>query len=221
MTCTSNRPTANRRLQLRVAVGERRQLLRYRDRAIYQVRAEFPTNTGSKVSGAYSGQQSSLLILPARAHGRGARQVGSRLLVTWHPEPDARQYEVEVSTTNGFHSRVESHRVDGTSWAPNLDLRTQAATAERCTGAWRPVDERGGVGSFAGRSTVGAPHAASAARAARAKRSTRGLQEALGAPARRSTFGVASLDLRASLLSDAGPPSDVPSAASPKAPPRS
>ena len=113
----------------------------------YQVPAEFPTSTGGKVPGAYTPLQSSLLILAAPQGARGVR-AGSRVLVTWNPEPDAKQYEVEISTTSGFGSRIESHRVDGTSWAPNLDLRRK-----QYRGAlyWRvaPVDQNGGVGSFA------------------------------------------------------------------------
>lgn len=114
--------------------------------AHYQVRAEFPTNAGGKVAGAYSPRQSTLLILAAPRGARGTRS-GSRLLVTWQPEPDAKQYQVEISTTNGFNSRIESHKVDGTSWAPNIDLSKKR---NRGTLYWRvaPVDQRGGVGSF-------------------------------------------------------------------------
>jgi hypothetical protein len=112
----------------------------------YQVRASFPTSTSAMVSGAYSAKQSSLLMLAAPRGVRGIK-TGSRLLVTWQPEPDAKQYEVQVSTTNGFNSRLESHRVDGTSWAPNVDPRRKR---NRGTLYWRvaPVDQRGGVGSF-------------------------------------------------------------------------
>jgi hypothetical protein len=112
----------------------------------YQVRASFPTSSSAKVSGAYSAKQSSLLMLAAPRGVRGIK-TGSRLLVTWHPEPDAKQYEVQVSTTNGFNSRLEAHRVDGTSWAPNINPRRKR---NRGTLYWRvaPVDQRGGVGSF-------------------------------------------------------------------------
>ena len=72
----------------------------------FQVRAEFPTNVGGKVPGAYTPLQSSLLILAAPTGARGVKS-GSRLLVTWNPEPDAKQYQVEISTTNGFSSRVD------------------------------------------------------------------------------------------------------------------
>jgi hypothetical protein len=111
----------------------------------YQVRAEFPTNAGGKVAGAYSARGSSLLILAAPRGVRGTRS-GSRLLVSWQPEADAKQYQVEISTTNGFNSRIETHRVDGTSWAPSIDLRKKRGTLY-----WRvaPVDQRGGIGSFA------------------------------------------------------------------------
>ena len=70
------------------------------------------------------------------------------LLVSWNPEPDAKQYEVETSSTNGFGSRIESHRVDGTSWTPDIDLRQKQ---NRGTLYWRvaPIDWGGNVGSFA------------------------------------------------------------------------
>jgi large repetitive protein len=114
--------------------------------AHYQVRAEFPTSVGGKVAGPYSPRQSSLLILAAPRGVRGTRS-GSRLLLTWNPEPDAKQYRVQIATSSGFTRPIESHTVDGTSWAPNLDLRKKR---NRGTLYWRvaPVDQRGGVGSF-------------------------------------------------------------------------
>jgi hypothetical protein len=113
----------------------------------FQVRAEFPTSIGGKVPGPYTERQSSLLILAAPQGARGTRS-GSRLLVTWNPEPDAKQYQVEVSTTNGFSSHIESHRLDGTSWAPDVD---PSKKLYRGPLYWRvaPVDSHGGVGSFA------------------------------------------------------------------------
>jgi len=97
------------------------------------------------VAGPFTPLQSSLLILAAPSRARGVK-AGSRLLVTWNPEPDAKQYEVEISKSNGFSTRIETHRVDGTSWAPNVDLKRYRGTLY-----WRvaPVDQNGGVGSFA------------------------------------------------------------------------
>jgi hypothetical protein len=113
----------------------------------YQVRAEFPTNVGGKVPGAYTPLQPSLLILAAPRGARGIRS-GSRLLATWNPEPDAKRYQVEVSKTSGFSSRIESRKVDGTIWAPNIDTKRKQYHG---TLYWRvaPVDINGGVGSFA------------------------------------------------------------------------
>jgi len=114
----------------------------------WKVRAEFPTATpGGKVPGPYSGQQEGLLKLPPPGGVRGVKS-GSRLLITWQPEKDAKRYRVEVSKTNGFASRMESHTVDGTSWAPSIDLSRKG---NRGRLYWRvaPVDARNGVGSYA------------------------------------------------------------------------
>jgi hypothetical protein len=112
----------------------------------YQVRAAFPTAGSAKVSGPYSRKESSLLLLSAPRNVRGIK-TGSRLLITWQPEPDAKQYEVQIGTTSGFTSLIETHRVDGTTWAPNIDLSKKR---NRGTLYWRvaPVDQRNGVGSF-------------------------------------------------------------------------
>jgi hypothetical protein len=123
----------------------------------YQVRAEFPTNNaGGKVPGPYSSRESSLLILAAPRGVRGVK-TGARLLLTWQPEPDAKQYEVQIARASGFTSLIESHKVDGTTWAPNLDLHNKR---NRGTLYWRvaPVDQRGGVGSFTA-GTFGGGHA--------------------------------------------------------------
>ena len=115
--------------------------------AHYQVRAEFPTSSTGKVGGAESSKGETQLILAAPKGARGVRS-GSRLLVTWNPEPDARQYDVEIAKTNGFAAPIETRKVDGTSWAPDIDLHRKQY---RGTLYWRvaPVDQRAGVGSFA------------------------------------------------------------------------
>jgi hypothetical protein len=126
----------------------------------WQVRAEFPTGLGGKVAGGYSALQPFLLSLAPPSGARGVRS-GSRLSVSWNPEADAKQYEVEVSTTNGFNSRIDSHRLDGTSWAPDIDLTRRQ---NRGTLYWRvaAVDWGGNAGSFA-TGVFGAPHSRAAA----------------------------------------------------------
>lgn len=113
----------------------------------WQVRAEFATASGQTVAGGYSAPQSFLLTLPAPHGARGAKS-GSRLLISWNAEPDARQYQVEVSASNGFRRRLASATVDGTSWAPDIDLSKKQ---NRGTLYWRvaAVDAGGNVGSFA------------------------------------------------------------------------
>jgi hypothetical protein len=114
--------------------------------AHYQVRATFPTSGATKVSGPYSRKESTLLLLSAPRNVRGVK-TGSRLLITWQPEADAKQYEVQIGTTSGFTSLIETHRVDGTTWAPNIDLSNKRNRGKLY---WRvaPVDQRNGVGSF-------------------------------------------------------------------------
>jgi hypothetical protein len=113
----------------------------------WQVRGEFPTAAGSKVAGGYSAPQPFLLTLAPPRGARGAKS-GSRLLISWNAESDAKQYQVEVSPTNGFRRRIASQRVDGTSWAPDIDLSKKQY---RGTLYWRvaAVDAGGNVGSFA------------------------------------------------------------------------
>jgi hypothetical protein len=117
--------------------------------AHWKVRAEFPTSIpGAKVPGPYfEPPQAGLLTLPAPSGARGVKS-GSRFLVSWRPQKDAKRYRVEVSKTNGFASRIEYRTVDGTSWAPNIDLSRKV---NRGTLYWRvaPVDVRNNVGSFA------------------------------------------------------------------------
>lgn len=121
----------------------------------WQVRAEFPAGAGGKVPGGYSAPQARLLGLGAPGGARGVRS-GSRLLITWNPDPEAKQYNVEVSASNGFSRRLDSHRTDGTSWAPDVDLKAKGNTG---TLYWRvaAIDQGGNIGSYAS-GTFGAPH---------------------------------------------------------------
>jgi hypothetical protein len=121
----------------------------------WRVRAEFPTVMGGKVPGPFSERESTLNLLAAPKGARGIKQ-GGKLLVSWHPEGDAKQYEVQISPNSGFTSTLETHKLDGTEWAPDLTL-----TRKQSKGSlyWRvaPVDTRGGVGAFASGRFGGAP----------------------------------------------------------------
>jgi hypothetical protein len=126
----------------------------------FEVRAEFPTSRpGVNVPGPYSApMQTPTLTLPPPSKARGTKS-GSRVLITWSPVRDAKRYRVEISKSNGFARNLETHTVDGTSWAPNIDLSRKG---NRGRLYWRvaPVDAHNGVGSFAAGTFGGKkPHA--------------------------------------------------------------
>lgn len=114
----------------------------------WQVRAEFPNGLSGKVAGGYSAFQPFLLTLQAPSGTYGVK-TGSRLLISWDPDPAAKQYEAQVSTTDGFSTTVDSHRTDNTSWAPyNVNL---SSARNRGRLYWRvaAIDQGGNVGAFA------------------------------------------------------------------------
>jgi hypothetical protein len=114
----------------------------------WQIRADFPSGVGTgRVGGAFSSLESYVFTLPAPSGARGVKS-GARMLVSWKPASFAKEYVVEVANTSGFTSRLESHRVEGTSWAPNIDL---AAKRNHGTLYWRvaAIDWGGNVGSYA------------------------------------------------------------------------
>jgi hypothetical protein len=112
----------------------------------WQVRAEFPT-AGSPVTGGFSAPQAFLRTLAPPAGALGVKS-GSLISLAWAPDPYAKQYEVDFSTSENFNSTLESHRVDGTGWAPNIDL-TQRANRGKLYWRVAAVDQGNNVGPFA------------------------------------------------------------------------
>jgi hypothetical protein len=112
----------------------------------WQVRAQFPSSSFSGVTGGFFAPQIFVRTL-APPSGVLGTKVGSQIVITWNPDPYAKQYEVDVSTGETFSSRIESKRVDGLGWAPNVDL-TQ--TSNRGKLFWRvaAIDQGGNVGPF-------------------------------------------------------------------------
>jgi phospholipid methyltransferase len=115
----------------------------------WQARAEFPTaGFGSVASGYFDPQPiAHLFAAPAGATGTKA---GSRVVISWRPDPVAREYEVQVATSDTFTfaSTIESERLDGVSWAPDVDL---SVPANKGTLYWRvaAIDVRGNLSPFA------------------------------------------------------------------------
>jgi hypothetical protein len=107
----------------------------------WQVRANFP---GGASSSYFSPEVEFVHTMPPPS-GVHATKSGSRILITWLPDSDAKQYRVELSTTDGFGSNVASDTTDNTSWVPQIDAPTSAKTL-----FWRLaiVDQGGNVGAY-------------------------------------------------------------------------
>jgi hypothetical protein len=129
----------------------------------WQVRAAFPTSGFANVFGGFFAPQSFAHTINPPA-GVVAVKAGSRIVIDWDPEPYAREYEVQIATTDTFTfgSTIESRRIDTAYWAPNVDF-TQATN--RGTLYWRvaAIDNRGNVGPYTEGQFVPPPKARSKA----------------------------------------------------------
>jgi hypothetical protein len=117
-------------------------------RVHWQVRPLFPTTAFSTVGGGFFPPQPYLLKLGPPSGARGIKS-RARLVISWDSDPAAKTYEVDVSTDSSFASVIDSHRVDGTSWAPDINF---ALPTNRGRLYWRvaAVSTDGiSVGSFA------------------------------------------------------------------------
>jgi hypothetical protein len=113
----------------------------------WQVRPLFPTNGLGTIGGPFFAPQPYLLTLRAPAGAHGVKS-GARLVISWRPDPAAKTYAVDVSTSQSFNTLVSYQRVDASSWAPDIDY---ALPSNRGRMYWRvaPVDSAGTVGSYA------------------------------------------------------------------------
>jgi hypothetical protein len=118
------------------------------------VRAAFPTNSFGTISSGYS-EPSPFVATLAPPGGAVGVKAGSRTTISWTPDPYAREYEVQIATSDtfSFSSGIESRRVDGASWAPDIDF---TRPANRGPLFWRvaAIDGRGNLGPFASGSFV-------------------------------------------------------------------
>jgi hypothetical protein len=110
----------------------------------WQVRADFPGNNGA--SSAYFTPESRFVRTIPPPSGVHATKSGMRVLISWAPDPDAKQYTVALSTTDGFSSNASSDQTDNTVWAPQIDAATAAQTLY-----WRvaAIDQGGNTGAYA------------------------------------------------------------------------
>jgi hypothetical protein len=113
----------------------------------WAVRALFPTGqiSGTATS-AFTAPVTFVRTLNAPGGARGVK-AARRIYISWQPDPAAKQYEVQLSTNDGFTSTVASKRTDETSWAPEID---PTGTRYRGVLYWRvaAIDGIGNVGSY-------------------------------------------------------------------------
>jgi hypothetical protein len=121
----------------------------------WQVRPLFPSAGVGTIGGPFFAPQPYLLTLRAPSGARGAK-TGSRLVISWNPDPAAKSYEVDVSTSQSFSTVISFQRVDGTSWTPDINY---TLPSDRGRLYWRvaAVDSVGTVGSYATGSFLNKP----------------------------------------------------------------
>jgi hypothetical protein len=113
----------------------------------WQARAEFPKGVAGTIPGGYFSLRPFAHTIGLPTGASGVRS-GSRIVISWHPQAYAKQYEVAISTSETFRPSIETHKVTQTSWAPNVDLTKQP---NKGTLYWRvaAVDGKGNVGPYA------------------------------------------------------------------------
>jgi hypothetical protein len=133
----------------------------------WQVRAMFPSSGFGSVTGGYFAPQPFVRTLAPPTGAAGIKS-GSRITISWNPDQYAREYQVDFSTNETFSSTLESRRVDGLGWAPDIDL-TQPRNRGRLFWRVAAVDQGGNVGPSATGSFIPSPHSVGcAARSTRA-----------------------------------------------------
>ena len=85
----------------------------------FQIRANF--KAGNRiVPGPWSRQVAFARRLGTPAGAHAIRQ-SNRVLVSWEPVIGAKEYKVEIATSDSFNKVVESKKIDGTDFAPRLN----------------------------------------------------------------------------------------------------
>ncbi|MGH3371507.1 MAG: hypothetical protein ACRDPR_16070, partial [Nocardioidaceae bacterium] len=112
----------------------------------WQVRANFPSATGREVFGGYTAPQPfARRIASPRKLSSTARD--RRVLLRWSAALEAKDYRVQIATTDSFTRIVDQTTTDNTSWAPKL---TQPELVAGGKMFWRVAtgDEGGNVGGW-------------------------------------------------------------------------
>jgi hypothetical protein len=112
----------------------------------WSVRAVFPKTGTSTTPGPYSAAQPFTRTI---GEPTGATQVAApgKVLFSWSPALQSREYRVQVSAANSFTRTIDDTKTDNTYWAPDL---SKQAYVDGGVFYWRvaTVDEGGNVGGW-------------------------------------------------------------------------
>ena len=120
----------------------------------YKVRANFAARSGA-VASAYSAPRDFTRVISA-PDGRRVTRTKTRMNFNWSPAAAAKNYRVEVSTTESFSRVIDSVLTNNTSWAPAMT----SPAYKKGPLYWRvaTVDEGNNSGAFvAGAVRTGKP----------------------------------------------------------------
>jgi hypothetical protein len=108
----------------------------------FEVRANYPNG----VSGGYFSPEEQYVRVENPPTGVRATKAGRRIIISWNPDPNAKQYRVALSSTQGFGTTITTDSTDNTSWVPQIDAPTAKVTLY-----WRvaAIDQGGNVGAYA------------------------------------------------------------------------
>jgi len=86
----------------------------------WKVRALYPTSSFGTITSPWSAPQTFARTIPAPSNPVTSYSA-HKVLLSWDALPGAKQYTVELSTTNSFSSTIETLTTDNTSVAPRLE----------------------------------------------------------------------------------------------------
>jgi hypothetical protein len=126
----------------------------------WHVRALFPKTSGTQAGDYTTGWQSYTRTIPeptGLASDVASTTTGTtRAMMTWNPRLGAKEYQVQVSTTNSFGSPFESVKTNSTSFAPTMFTASQYGNGGTLYWRVQAIDADGNGGDW-GYSTLGLP----------------------------------------------------------------
>jgi hypothetical protein len=108
----------------------------------WEVRANFP----NQISGAYFSPEQQYVRVENAPTGVRATKSGTRIIISWNPDPNAKQYSVQVSTTEGFGQGVLGDTTDNTVWVPQI---TAQDAQEKLYWRVATIDHGNNTGAYA------------------------------------------------------------------------